>query len=124
MNLHWPRWEYAFAQLRLSAMAISYSTIASSYRCCARNTWPLAKCAIGLRGDAATLAQLSSSARTISAATVSVILSRTRAVSSITSQLCAATDCDRAPTPVRTADRLCMFSRDGGFDLAARPRKM
>ena len=80
MNLHQPRWEYAWAQLRLSAITVSYSGMASAYRCCARSTWALAKCAIVLRGSAAKARSANSSARAISAAAVSAIKSRTRAV--------------------------------------------
>ena len=64
-----------------------------AYRCCARSTWPLAKCAIVLRGSAAKACSANCSARAISAAAVSAIKSRTRAVSAIANQLCAAADC-------------------------------
>ena len=48
-----PRAANAPTQLRLNASAVSYSGMASSHRRCARSTWPFAKCASGLRGDAA-----------------------------------------------------------------------
>src|SRR6516162_7238895 len=41
-NLHRPRLAIAPTQLRLIAIAVSYSGIASSYRPCARSTWALA----------------------------------------------------------------------------------
>ena len=92
MNLHQPKWEYAWAQLRLSEITVWYSTMAPSYRCWPRRTWPLAKRASALRGDATEARSANFSARAISAAAVSVIESRARAASSMANQLCAATE--------------------------------
>ena len=52
-NLHQPSCPIALTELRLDASAVSYSGMASANRRCARNTWPLAICASGLRGDTA-----------------------------------------------------------------------
>ena len=123
-NLHQPRCECALAQLRLSAITVSYSGMASSYRSWARNTWPLAKWASELRGAAARARSAKPSARPISAAAVSVIKSRARAVSSIANQLCATTECwSSADARSNHATASARLSRDGGFNRAARPRK-
>jgi len=61
-------------------------------RFCARSTLPLAKCASGLRGDAARACSASVFARAMSAAAESVMLSSTRPASQYASKLCALTD--------------------------------
>jgi hypothetical protein len=53
MALHWPRPCNANTKLRSDPSAASYSDIASANRRCARSTWPLAKRARELSGDAA-----------------------------------------------------------------------
>ena len=91
-SLHWPRANSAPTQLRLNASTVSYSGMASSYRRCARSTWPLAKCASGLRGDAAKACPTSSSARAMSAAAESVIPLKHAAMSALANQPCASTE--------------------------------
>lgn len=75
ISLQWPSMNIAPTSLRLNASALSYSGMASAHRCCARSTWPLAKCASGLRGDAVNAFAITPFARAISAAAEPVKLS-------------------------------------------------
>ena len=122
--LHWPRWPNAPTQLRSDASAISYSGMASAYRPCARSSCPLAKCAIGLRGDAAKLADQLLRARDIGGGGVGHVVHpgpRAR----LANALCASTERGssanaRSNRPIASAYLL----RDTGFIPAARPRRM
>src|SRR5215471_9825990 len=80
-NLQSARKDIALNQLRLNAMTASNSRMASLRRSCARRTWPLARCANGLRREAAKACPASCSARLISAARELVIPSIARQAS-------------------------------------------
>src|SRR5204862_458007 len=71
---------------------VSYSGMASVHRRCARSTWPLAKCAYGLLGDAAKACSLSPFARSRSAAAEAVKPLSTRPASALAIMLCASTE--------------------------------
>ena len=117
---------YAPTQLRLNASTVSYSGMASSHRLCARSTWPLAKCASGLRGDAAKACPTSPSARSMSAAAESVIPVEHAARERVC-QPALRLDGLRIERQrvLEQADRLrIVVARFGGLSLAARPRRM
>src|SRR5438477_10088293 len=89
--------------------------MASAYRRCARSTWPCALCATPLRGAAARACPAKSSARTKSAAAVSVILSMTRLARLLASGHFASTDCGSSASACSNkAIPSAYLSRDGG----------
>jgi len=75
-NLQSARLSNALALLGLIASAVSHSGMASSHRSSARRTMPLARCAVGLRGDAAKARSANVTARAMSTAAASVRVSR------------------------------------------------
>jgi hypothetical protein len=76
----------------LSAIAVSYSGIASSHRPCVRDTSALAKCGKKLPGEIARALSANSSARATSALGELVIPSITRLTNTADNMLCASLD--------------------------------